>query len=87
MNIERYLIYGDHGNYRYKFGSGGGGKKFTPPPPTPPGPTIVDPEVTKARDDIRERLKRARGRSASRVTGGSLGLAETNRPVLAEVLG
>ena len=70
---------------RYKFG--GGGKKFTPPAPLPPAPTIAAPEVEQARQDIRERLKRTRGRAASRITGGTLGIPETARPVLADVLG
>lgn len=45
-----------------------------PPPPAPPEPpTPIDPAVSKARSDETTRLKAARGRKASIVTG-ALGL-------------
>ena len=55
---------------------GGGPSIPTPPPPPAPPPappTPVDPAVQKARSDEAQRLKAARGRQGTIVTG-SLGL-------------
>jgi hypothetical protein len=58
------------------------------PPPSPP-PQRVEPDVEKAKMDIRERIRRARGRAGSIAT--EPGLLEAappgRRPVLADVLG
>lgn len=49
-----------------------------PPPPAPPPepPTPIDPAVKKARADETQRLKSARGRKGTIVTG-ALGLEDT----------
>ena len=48
-----------------------------PPPPAPPEPpTPIDPAVKQARADETQRLKAARGRQGTIVTG-SLGLENT----------
>jgi hypothetical protein len=68
----------------------GGGDMDLPPVEESPPPTVrVYPEVEKAKSDLREKMKRRKGRVASRLTG--IGLwqnePETKRPVLAERLG
>ena len=62
----------------------GGGGSPKPPKPTPPPPTDITPEVTAAADDERRRLKLAKGRAASNITGG---LLKTNTMNLKDVLG
>jgi len=47
----------------------------TPPPPPPPPPTPIDPAVKQARSDETARLKAARGRQGTIVTG-ALGLGQ-----------
>lgn len=47
-----------------------------PPPPPPEPPTPIDPAVKQARADETARLKAARGRAGTIVTG-SLGLEDS----------
>lgn len=47
-----------------------------PPPPPPEPPTPIDPKVKQARADETARLKSARGRKGTIVTG-ALGLEDT----------
>jgi len=65
---------------------GGGPDKPELPPPVP---VRIEPEVEKARQDVKERLRRARSRALSQVTG--FGLLEeappTVRPTLSDLLG
>lgn len=62
--------------------------KIPAPRPTPAAPTPAAAEIEKARSDLSERRKRARGRAASNVTGGFLRQsAIINRPILADRLG
>lgn len=69
-------------------GGGGGGGAPAPAPLPPPAPIKILPGVEKAKDDLRERLKRAHSRSLSRVTGpGLLEETPTRRPMLSERLG
>jgi hypothetical protein len=50
----------------------GGGRPKTPPPPPPP-PTMVEPDIEEARRDMRDKIRRQRGRAASvRTTPGML---------------
>lgn len=69
---------------RYKFGGGG---SIPSPKPTPPPPTRVGPELEKTKQDINERLRRMRGRAASRMTFGDLGPVDTFKPELKDKLG
>ena len=72
---------------RYRFG-GGGGPDIPDVKPLPAAPRPTGPEVTKAKQDIKERARRTRGRAESNITrGGSLGISDTLRPVLSDVLG
>lgn len=85
-NESGYPLIGNPWFYRYKFG--GGSPDIPAVRPTPPAPRPVGPEVTKARQDIKERARRTFGRAASNVTrGGSLGIGDVRRPVLSDVLG
>ncbi len=70
---------------RYKFLSGGGGK-IDAPKPTPPAPRLVGPELQKTKQDINERLRRQKGRAASRVTFGDLGPVDTFKAELEDKL-
>ena len=57
---------------------GGSPKAPAPPPPPPPPPeppTPIDPAIKQARADETARLKAARGRQGTIVTGG-LGLED-----------
>jgi len=56
----------------------GPGTPEVPPPPTPPPepPTPIDPAVKQARADETQRLKAARGRQGTIVTG-ALGLDQS----------
>ena len=70
----------------YKFG--GGSPDMPAVKPLPAAPRPVGADVTKARQDIKERARRIQGRDASNITGGgSLGIGDTTRPVLSDVLG
>lgn len=70
-------------------GGDGGGGAPAPPPMPPPTPATVLPGEKKAKEDLRERLRRARSRSLSRVT--EFGLleepAQVARPTLSGTLG
>jgi len=69
------------------FGGGGGGSYKAPPEPTLP-PVRIQPEIEKAKFDLREKLRRRRGRSASMTGFGLYDIeAPATRPVLADVLG
>ncbi len=73
-------------NCRYKFG--GGSPDIPEIKPIAAAPRPVSPEVSKARQDIKERARRTQGRAQSRVVrGGSLGINDTARPVLSDILG
>ena len=90
MNVVPYMesVTGQYPWFcRYKFG-GGGSPDIPAPRPTPAAPMRTGPEVTKARQDIKDRARRLSGRKESNVTrGGSLGIGDTARPVLSDVLG
>lgn len=68
------------------FGGGGGGPKG--PSPMAPPQTRIQPEVEKAKGDLREQMRRARSRAASAVvTPGLLKAAPIDRPALWGTLG
>lgn len=74
-----------HASYRFFGGGGGSLPKVEPAPPTP---VRVVPEVEKAKSDLREKLRRRRGRAASLTGFGMYDVkAPTVRPILSEKLG
>lgn len=89
MNVDPYMnsVTGQHPWFCFnKFG--GGSPDIPDVKPTPAAPRPVSAEVSKARQDIKERARRTFGRAASNVTrGGSLGIGDVRRPVLSDVLG
>jgi hypothetical protein len=70
------------------FDGGGTPSAPAPVPMPPPAPATVLPGEEKAKEDLRERLRRARSRALSRVT--EFGLleepAQVARPVLSSTL-
>lgn len=65
-------------------------EKISPIAPTLPAPTpvVTSPSVTKAKDDLKARLQKARSRAQSdRTTGFLLAPLESKRPVLSDTLG
>ncbi len=63
------------------FLTGGGGKKQKAPAPIAAAPQEVSKEATAAKQNVRERLQRQKGRAASQVTVP--GLLEEVNPNLA----
>lgn len=67
---------------------GGGSSRPKYPPIVSPAPVRVEPEVTKAKADLKQRLRKAQSRALSQqTTPGLLAFsAPSARPVLSDLL-
>lgn len=77
--------FGVRHSWRY-FGGGGGSLPEVSEPVSPP--LRIEPEIEKAKSDLREKLRRRKGRADSMTGFGLYDIeAPTYRPLLSEKLG